>query len=349
MEKVGRYMKKVQIFIKEYNYGGIEKQVCILANALCTMYNLEIVVLDKVYNKGVDLNKRVKLTELNVKVTDNILNQVKLHNILKKFILHNEADTIISTDMIFNSEIGKYASGKNLIYWEYKLNIPYYANLVESLKHFNRIVLPNEFMKDCYTIKNMEVSIIPLTIEHVPKDASNLKANNIMALGRLNKNKCYDELIEVMNLVHNKNDDIKLYIVGDGEEKEKLRNLVKKYNMNKNIIFKGYLSKEEIGAMMKNTSLFVSAAKSESFGVSIIEAMSYGIPCVSFEHTSLKEFMKNEINGYLISKRDKVKMSEVILEVMSNKKMRESVGNCARETSIIYDINSVKSEWIKII
>lgn len=100
---------------------------------------------------------------------------------------------------------------------------------------------------------------------------------------------------------------------------------------------------------MQKSSLFVSCAKKESFGVSIIEAMSYGIPCISFDQTSLRDFIKNEINGFLISSRNKKDMADVIIYLMKDKKLRQSVGNCARETSIIYDINSVKSEWLKII
>ncbi len=204
-------------------------------------------------------------------------------------------------------------------------------------------------MKDCYSIRNVKMAIIPLTIEKMPESTSNLKSNNILAVGRLNKNKSYDELIDVVEMVHSKNSNVKLYIVGDGEERERLQELVSLKKMTKVIIFKGFLSKDEINKLMEKSSLFVSCAKKESFGVSIIEAMSYGIPCVSFEHTSLKDFMKNEINGYLISNRDKRKMADAILEIMNNKKMRENMGNCAREASIIYDINSVKSEWIKII
>ena len=342
-------MKKVQIYIKEYGYGGIEKQTTILANALCNVYSIEIVVLGKISIENHGLNKKIKVTELEVKNENNCLVKMKLSNMLKKTVINGSADTIISTDVIFNSILGKYGKNKNLIYWEYKLNISDFSNLEKSLVNFNRIVLPNEFMKDCYTIKSGEVSIIPLCFESMPLNPSSLKGNNIMALGRLNKNKCYDELIEIMDIVHKKNTNIKLHIIGDGEEKDKLTKLVKDKGLEKNIIFEGFLSKEKINEMMEKCSLFVSCARKESFGVSIIEAMSYGIPCVSFEHTSLKDFMKNEINGYLISNRDKNKMSECILEVMMNKKMRENLGNCARETSIIYDINSVKNEWIKII
>ncbi len=116
-------MKKVQILIKEYNYGGIEKQVSILANALCTIYNMEIVVLDKVYAQDIDLNKKVKITELGLKMSDNLLSKRLFTNNLKQFVKDSNADTIISTDMLFNSILGKYAKKCNLIYWEYKLNI----------------------------------------------------------------------------------------------------------------------------------------------------------------------------------------------------------------------------------
>ncbi|MDE6142129.1 MAG: glycosyltransferase [Bacilli bacterium] len=342
-------MKKVQIYIRECGYGGIEKQAMILANALCSIYNIEIVILGTVSIEQLDLNKKINVVELGVKNTKGKFGEMKLNNVLKKFALRSDADTLISTDVVFNGVLGKCKKNRNLIYWEYKLNINEYGNLEKSLVNFNRVVLPNEFMKDCYTIKNVEVSVIPLCFEGMPDNPSDLKSDNIIALGRLNKNKCYDDLIEIMDKVHQKNGRIKLHIIGDGEEKNKLKDMVKNKKLEKNVFFEGFLSKEKINAMMENSSLFVSCARKESFGVSIIEAMSYGIPCVSYEHTSLRDFMKNEINGYLVGNRDKNKMAECILEVMMNKELRESLGNCARETSIIYDINSVKSEWLKII
>lgn len=342
-------MKKVQIFIKEYRYGGIEKQVRILANALCSIYDIEIVVLERLSIKCDDINKKVKITYLNAKYSSNVLFKCLWVRSLKEFIRRKKVDTIISTDIIFNEILGKYASDSNLIYWEYKLNMQNYATLEKSLNNFNRVVLPNEFMKDCYTIKNCEVSIIPLTFESIPLKASELNSNNILALGRLNKNKCYDELIEVMDLIHKRNNKIRLNIIGDGEERKELEKIVSAKKLDKIIGFKGFLDKEAINELMQNSSLFVSCAKKESFGVSIIEAMSYGIPCISFDHTSLRDFIKNEINGYLISNRDKGKMADVIIELMQDRKLRQSIGNCARETSIIYDINSVKSEWLKII
>ncbi|MDE6292661.1 MAG: glycosyltransferase, partial [Bacilli bacterium] len=315
----------------------------------CNIYNIEIVVLGRVAINNSDLNKKVKVSELGLKEGNNFLSKLKIDREIGKIIESGCADTLISTDMSFNAILGKYARRKNLIYWEYKLNINEFANLEKSLINFNRIVLPNEFMKDCYTIKNVEVSVIPLCFEGMPLNSSNLSGCNIMALGRLNKNKCYDELIEIMESVHKKKENIKLHIVGDGREKNNLENIVKDKKLENTIIFEGFLSRDKINELMMKTSLFVSCAQKESFGVSIIEAMSYGIPCISFEHTSLKDFMKNEINGYLIGNRDKKKMCECILEVMSDKKLRENLGNCARETSIIYDINSVKSEWLKII
>lgn len=342
-------MKKVQIFIREYNYGGVEKQVSILANALSGVYNVEIVILDSIYEDTENISKKVKIHELKIKETDSFIGRIRVKRALKKFIAENKADTIISTNTIFNSVLGRYAKNANLIYWEYKLNINDYKTLELSLVNFNRIVFPNEFMKDCYPTKNIKVSVIPLTFEEMPVNASKLNTNYILALGRLNKNKCYNELIEIMESVHEHNEKIKLIIIGDGEEKKNLVKMVKDKKMDKYVIFKGFLRRNEINELMEKSSLFVSVAKKESFGVSIIEAMSYGIPCVSYEQTSLKDFMKNEINGYLIENRDSKKMVEVILDVMENKKLRENLGNCARETSIIYDIASVKSEWIKII
>ena len=64
---------------------------------------------------------------------------------------------------------------------------------------------------------------------------SNLKEPNIISVGRLHQGKRIDELIEIFSEL--KNNKSKLFIIGDGKEKENLQNLITKLNLNDRILF----------------------------------------------------------------------------------------------------------------
>lgn len=327
--------KKVIILSLEKGFGGIESEVITLANSLVNLYDIELLFLDN-FNNAEDIDSKIKVVLHNKQ----LIGDSKFY----KELLASK-DVIISTDKIFNKYILKYARGKK-IFWEHN-EVIQDNKFLEEMKHFDTIVVPNKHLFESYSKINDHVVVINNAI-YINDEVSDLTSNNIVFLGKLRPDKRVDDLLEVISLV-NKEISVNLLIIGEGEERTYLEKQMKNKGL-KNIHFLGSMNKENIGTVFLNSSLFVTCSESESFSLSIVEAMSYGIPVIAFSDvSSLRLIILDGVNGYLIDNRDKVEMKNKIVELMSNISLRQTFGNCAKEKVLEYDINSIKREWIKII
>lgn len=327
--------KRVVILSLENGFGGIESEVITLANSLVDLYDIELLFLNS-FNNVEKINSKIKV-EIHSK---KLIGDAKFY---KDFLANK--DVIISTDKTFNKYILKYGRGKK-IFWEHE-DISQDSKYLEEISHFDTIVVPNKKLYASFSKVNDNVVVINNAII-ISDKMSDLATNNIVFVGKLREEKRVDDLIDVISLV-NKEIDVNLFIIGEGSKRSELETMMKNREL-KNIHFLGSMNKENIEKVFLNSSLFVTCSERETFGLSILEAMSYGLPVVAFSDAStLKQIILDDINGYLIDNRDKVAMKNKIVELMNSRDIRQSFGNCAKENVLEYDINSLKREWIKII
>ena len=87
----------------------------------------------------------------------------------------------------------------------------------------------------------------------------------------------------------------------------------------------------------------------ESFGLVLIEAMSYGLPCVAFDSASGACELINDKNGILVEGRDRYEMARNIITLLNTKKKREKLGEVGRKTCEQYLSKNVKNDWLDIL
>lgn len=377
-------MKKISILSLHLGYGGIEKSVVNLANILSEEYEVEIISTYKLYNDcPFKINDNVKVKYL---ITKYKPNREEWKNALKKFrllkliketyislvvlflrrnktinaIKESDSDIIISTRILFNNWLGKYKQGKTYkVGWEHNHHhgdIKYINKLVNSCRNLDSLVLVSDSLRSFYKkeIKNKNYKckcvFIPNFLDNVPDNVSNLKSNRLVSVGRMSKEKAFPDLIDVFKMVHDVNNDLVLDIVGDGAQKNMVIDKIYEYNLTDYVRFHGYQNKEYIDNLLHESSLYLMSSYTESFGIVLIEAMSHGIPCLAFTSAEgANDIIKNGENGYLISERDKERMAEKILEVMSDIKLRKRLGNKARKDSLKYTKDIVKKEWLLLL
>ena len=98
------------------------------------------------------------------------------------------------------------------------------------------------------------------------------------------------------------------------------------------------------------SALYVTCGEKDTSNLSMLEAMSYGVPVVAFSDVlDDTSFIVDDINGYLIENRDEDIMYERIKTVLTDREKRENLSLCAKEKSLEFDIYSLKIEWIKIL
>ena len=279
---------------------------------------------------------------------------------MMKEIKKCNANVIISTRDIFNYWTGKYANKSiKKVAWEHNHhhgNVKYAKNIVESCKNMDTLVLVSDSLRSFYKKKMKEENYkckcvcIPNTVSIIPTTTSALTRNHLISIGRFSKEKGMPDLIDVFKLAHDQNKELILDLVGDGPQKNMVVDKIYEYGLEKSVIVHGFISQEEIGELLKNASLYLMTSFTESFGIVLIEAMSYGVPCLAYKSAEgACDLIEEGKNGYLIEDRDPDKMAIKILEVMKDSKKRKELGKNAREKSLNYSTDVVKSQWIKLL
>ena len=369
--------EKISILSLHLNVGGIEKAICDQANMLSEKYNVEIITLYKMNNTiPYKLNKNVKVIYLS-KVKPNkeefkkylkekdIINTFKegikaikilylKKQLMAEYIYNSDSKIIISTRLYFTKLLNKYKNPEAITIAEEHVyhheSKKYFRKLDKALKNIDYLLPASKYLTIDYKKKlktNTTIDYIPLTINYFPEKISKLEKNNIIAVGRLEPEKGFEDLIDIMSKVIKKNKNLKLTIIGDGSQRNKIETKIKSLKLEKNITITGYLTQEQMKKYYQKASLLINTSYEESFGLVLIEAASYGIPSIAFSCAlGAKEIIDNKY-GIIIDNRDLNKMSDAIIDYTNGKIKFNSddIRNHAKE----YYTETVKRKWYKFI
>jgi len=366
--------KKVVILSLHMKIGGIEKAICSLANMLCDSYDIEIINVYKLQDKpAFYIDNKVKVSYLlhNIKPnkeefkeamkSKNILSILKegLYSIkvlflrriaIKKAVKNLDADIMISSRVLFHKFLGKYQSNKLLIAWEHNHhqdNQKYKNELIKSINNFDYLIPVSKYLDEDYKnmLKKTKCLHLPLCIDELKDTTANLTSKQITIVGRLSSEKGFDDALRVFKLVLEQEPNATLNIVGDGPLRKDLENLAHQLHIINSVQFHGNKSTEELNHIYENTSCFMTTSHYESFGLVILEAMNYGIPCLSFDTAKgSKDMIETGKNGFIISNRNLCEMANKIIDLLA--KPNNEMSSSAKETVKRYSFNHVKTEWL---
>lgn len=126
---------------------------------------------------------------------------------------------------------------------------------------------------------------------------------------------------------------IKLYIYGDGEQKESLQKLINDKRLNDSVVLMGKIPNNEVPNALNKFDVFcaTSVLNSESFGVAVVEAMSCGIPVVATKTDGFSEVMVDKETGYLVEMKNVEQIVDSLENLLENESLREIMGNNGRK------------------
>ncbi|MEI8084984.1 MAG: glycosyltransferase family 4 protein [Paludibacter sp.] len=139
---------------------------------------------------------------------------------------------------------------------------------------------------------------------------------NIAIIGRLSHEKGVDIALDVMKKVLKSELDARLWIIGDGKEKDNLVRLSNELEIKTSVNFLGFSNKVE--ELLLQCSILILPSRWEGFGLVLLEAMKLKIPCIAFDHTAANEIIINNVTGFLIPNMDIVLMAEKINYLLKN-------------------------------
>ena len=150
----------------------------------------------------------------------------------------------------------------------------------------------------------------------------------ILFVGRLGEEKNVEFLINSQKNLVKKHPNIKLIIVGDGPDKEKYEQLTRKLDLENNIIFTGKTSWDEMPYYYQVADIFATASKTETQGLTVIEAMASNVVPVCMKDEAFESMITDELNGLLFKNQEEYE--DIILRLYDDSNELERLDKQAR-------------------
>tara|TARA_B100001057_G_scaffold493954_1_gene589483 strand:- start:5986 stop:7104 length:1119 start_codon:yes stop_codon:yes gene_type:complete len=344
-------LKKIIIFYPSFERGGVEKILVNLINFFLKK-NYNILLISSNFNSNLILNKKnFKLIEpkykksffINSRISKSLSAFNKLKAILKNckkeesIIFSLQSSTlaiIISKILSFKIVVRNaenpiystiYAENKIVSYFVLILKMFFYnfANgIISNSKGSEKSLRKILFNKNIKTIYNPY-------IKKILKRRNNKKLNYILAAGRLTKQKDFKTLILAFNKIKYDLKEYKLIILGDGELKKSLKDLIVDLKISSRVKLMGWINNLEF--FYKNSKLFVLSSLYEGLGNVLLDAINYDIPIVT---TNCKSGPSEIINygkgGYLSPVSNTNVLSQKILYALRNYKLSKKKSRYAK-------------------
>ena len=145
-------------------------------------------------------------------------------------------------------------------------------------------------------------------------------------------------------------DNHRLILIGSGAYQDYFKKFVRKKKLHKKISFLGFKNKDKIFKLFKKCNCLIAPSYTEAFGISLIEAMSRGVPVVASDVGGIKEILKNNYNGLIIRNITPEKLAKSVLKITKSKILNEKFGMAGfNEVNKKFSLARMLSEYDKII
>lgn len=215
------------------------------------------------------------------------------------------------------------------------------------VKPYDGIIAPTDKTRNAlqsYGVKN-DIFVVPTGIDlrhfnlydHSHPDVQTImekydlseKDQIILSLGRISQEKSIDKTIEAMPALIETNENLKLLVVGDGPYRNKLEKLVCNLGLDKYVIFTGQVPFDHVSYFYSLADVFISASKTETQGLTIMEAMATGIPVVVYDDENVKGVVMEGVSGRLFESA--TELVHQVTSVFNDKEITDKMAITAKE------------------
>jgi glycosyltransferase involved in cell wall biosynthesis len=182
----------------------------------------------------------------------------------------------------------KLINEKKLLLIENGINVEEYQNI------------PKGFLRKKFNLQNKKI-LLTICRLHYPKDVKTL--------------------IKSINLL--KDEDLVLFIVGDGPDRKELEELVNNLNLQEKIKFLGF--KKEVKEILKDADIFILSTRWEGLPIVILEAWASKVPIIASNVHGIKSLIENEKDGLFFEFGNEKDLAEKIKILLENEEMRKKL------------------------
>ena len=184
------------------------------------------------------------------------------------------------------------------------------------------------------------VATIPNGIGPTTGAKASLDAKVVVSAGRVTSQKGFDRLLPVWAEVSAEHPEWELRIFGEGPSKEELAEQIEHLGLNGRARLMGHTPR--LAGALADASLYVMASRYEGFPMVLLEAMSAGLPVVSYDcPTGPADVISNGVDGFVVPNRDSGALAAAITELVEDDEKRRAFGAAALRKAARYDCSTV--------
>lgn len=372
-------MKKLLFITWSISYGyGTEKSLADVLNRMDkTQYDINILPLFKNSDSTI-FNGNIKILDSLIDYTEeNFDEQAALNNYYKLLanpmqfnkLIHDRYDCIIACNHNAPSYFASYIKGGAKILWiRGDMRELDYTVLDENTSQYNQVKREHEMQTNvlkCFDSIAVISDVVQQTLqelfgitENVIKVSNSVDGEKLQelckapvalpnkllftTLGRLEYNKNQILLLKAAKMVKKQRDDFMVYIIGDGEDKAKLKKYIEENGLESNVRILGFV--ENPYPYIKNSIATVLTSLSEGFSLALVESVMLNTPIISTDVGVAKELIENYHCGDLIG-YDKNELADVLLRYLNKYDGYREIFNIGNE----YDIKSETRKTTELI
>jgi glycosyltransferase involved in cell wall biosynthesis len=177
-----------------------------------------------------------------------------------------------------------------------------------------------------------------------PATEKAVRRQEVLAMGRLAPQKGFDLLLEAWSIALKRLPDWSLRIVGDGQLRDQLVRQASTLGIETRVIFTPF--SDDPFSLFSQCGIFVLSSRFEGLGLVLIEAMTCGAACISFDcPNGPREVIRNGVNGLLVPAERVDALASAMVILGENPMLRHRLGNAARSVSRKFSEPRVAARW----
>ena len=356
-------MYKISFFMPSFSYGGVEKNFITVANEMSNNnYLVNFVVCNYSGELFALLSKKINIVNLKcIRVRKSLFPLIRyirktppdflisgpdfpnFISILMKLIIRPKTKVIVTQHNFFDVECKKLGIHGKIQPLLIRLLYPQSDKIISVSNGITEYLISHGInKKKIKKIYNpIDISFINYMADCLPEpNIDNLPKDYILFIGRLSSVKNIELIIKSFDIIQEKLSEVKLLIIGDGEERKKLEYICKNLQMCDRVIFLGALINPFY--FLKRCRLLAISSLSESLSIVTIEALSLGKNVVSTPCSGPIEVLNNGEFGYISKEFNNENEYASLLVLALQKPLSNEL---LKRRSMDFDISKIIAEY----
>ena len=222
-----------------------------------------------------------------------------------------------------------------------------------TLQNADKVLVMNEYTKnlvnDYYRVSMEKISIVTNGTDLKKFYTKKEDTKRIIFSGAMYHHRGIDILLDSVQEVVKKISNVEFLLLGDGPEMQKLQEIVIKNNLSENVIFKGWVNREEIPEFLATSTIGIGPLRSTdvtkgALPIKVLEYMASSLPILAMKGTLPDEVLEDGINGYAIE--NSKELARKIIHLLENESIRDKMAIKSREMAKKYDWKNVAESII---